>query len=212
MKFEEFMTRVQNLPLIDSEILMPGEPKPDNIKVQLARWVKSGRLIQLKRGIFVLAEPYRKTEIDQTLIASFLIQPSYISQEKSLEFHNLIPEAVYVYTCVTTRRPVTFETPLGVYDYRHLRTSLFWGYESIKLKNQTAFMATPEKALLDLIYLKHIKVTMDYLEGLRLQYVEKINMKRLMFYAQRFEKPGILKAAGLIKQYIQSCKKKQKRL
>ena len=210
MRFEEFVKTVKNLPVIDTELLLSGVLNPAGIKVQITRWLKSGKLVQLKRGVYLLAEPYMKIDILSSHVASVLKKPSYISLEKALEFHGLIPEAVKVYTCVTTKRAARFVNPVGDFDYRHIQRSLFWGYESINNKKQTAFMATAEKALLDLFYLKHINVTLDYLKELRLQNVENINMKRLFEYAKRFERPSMLRYAKTIADYVEDYKNGEK--
>ena len=203
MEFKDFIQKYGNLPIIETENLFAGISDPRAIQVQISRWEKSGRLIQLRRGIYLLAEPYRKVEIFGAYLASTLKRPSYISLEKALEFHHLIPEAVYVYTCVTTKRPREFVTPAATVHYRHIQTSLFWGYASVTMNNQTAFMAHPEKALLDLFYLKEIKVTIEYLKELRLQNLEEFNLKRFFDYARRFQKPRILKAAQLFQQHME---------
>ncbi|MCK5083263.1 MAG: hypothetical protein KAR31_10185, partial [Candidatus Omnitrophica bacterium] len=160
--------------------------------------------------VYLLAEPYRRINILASHVALALKEPSYISLEKALEFHGLIPEAVKVYTCVTTKRAARFINSVGVFDYRHIQRSLFWGYESINNKKQTAFMATAEKALLDLFYLKHINVTLDYLKELRLQNGENINRERLFEYAKRFKKPCMLRYAQTIADYLEDYKNGEK--
>ncbi len=209
MRFEDFVKLVRDLAVIETENLLAGVSEPESIEVQISRWQKAGKLIQLKRGIYVLSEPYRKIEIFEPYIASILKTPSYLSLEKALEYHNLIPEAVAVYTAVTTKRPGKFICKLGTFDYRHIQSSLFWGYESVTINKQTAFIASPEKTLLDLLYLKKVKVSLDYLKELRLQNVEKINTDKLFKYARRFKKPKILHGVKLIEEYINSYKKEE---
>jgi len=210
MKWEEFIQLVGNLPVIDTEILLAGGVNPAFIRVQISRWRKSGKLIQLKRGVYLLAQRYRKIDVYTPYIASLLKKPSYISLEKALEFHGLIPEKITVYTSVTTKRPAKFISKAGVFDYRHIKKSLFWGYESVSMNKQTAFAAFPEKALLDLIYLKKTGVSLAYLEELRLQNTEKINLDKLSEFARRFKKPRVLAAAKLIREYIKSCRIEEK--
>ncbi len=202
MEFNDFLKKVQALPLIDTRILTTGLTDVSAVKVQISRWEKSGKLIQIKRGIYLLAEPYRKIKASELYIAGVLKSPSYISLEKALEYHGLIPESVAVFTSVTTKRPTLFKTAAGVYDYRHIKPSLFWGYTSLVLEGQTSFMATPEKALMDLFYLRQAEVPMEYLNELRLQRVEGINQKRLAEYALRFQKHGIIRTAGLVQKFI----------
>ena len=212
MKWEEFIKITGKLPAVDTEILLAGRSNPGPLKVQISRWHKAGKLIQVKRGIYLLAEDYRKVEVYEPYVASLLKKPSYISLEKALEYHSLIPEAVRVYTSVTTKRPGRFVSKLGVFDYRHIKSSLFWGYESISVNKQTAFMAEPEKALLDLIYLNGVNISLEYLKELRLQNVEKISLDKLFKYAGNFKSPGILLAAEIIKKYINSYRDEEKRL
>ena len=104
MKWLEFLKKVGDLSVIDTEILLAGVTNTNPIKVQISRWEKSGKIIQLKRGFYILADEYRKVVVQPQYIASVLKTPSYISLEKALEYYNLIPEAVHVYTSVTSKR------------------------------------------------------------------------------------------------------------
>lgn len=202
MKWEEFIKIVGELPVIETELLLAGVFKPDSTEVQISRWKKAGRLIQLKRGVYLLSKPYRKVEVWEPYLASLLKSPSYISLEKALEYHDLIPEAVAVYTSVTTKRAGRFFSRAGTFVYRHIKPALFWGYRADTLNKQTAFIASPEKALLDLLYLKRVRLSMDFLRELRLQNVEKINFDKLCEYAARFKKPAISNSVGLIGEYM----------
>lgn len=208
MDFNQLLKVAQGLPVVDSRVLSLGRKNSLPLKVQISRWVKSGRLIQLKRGIYLLAEPFRKTAFSEFYIANILKTPSYVSMEKAMEFYGLIPEAVRVYTSVTTKRPQFFETPVGNYAYQHVKSSLFWGYTSLSMDGQTVFMAAPEKALLDFFYLKHVKATPDYLKELRLQNLENIKPARLLEFGRRFNKKGMRETAESVAAYI---KEKQKR-
>lgn len=212
MKWEEFVKIVANLPAIETEILLAGVSNIEPVKVQISRWQKAGKLTQIKRGVYLLAEPYRKVSIYEPYIASLLKKPSYLSLEKALEYHNLIPEAVPVYTSVTTRRPGKFTSRVGTFDYRHIKSALFWGYTSVAVNKQTAFVASPEKALLDFFYLKGVRISPEYLNELRLQNISKIDLNKLFEYGRRFEKPGILSVCEVIKEYIQAYKNEEKML
>jgi len=212
MKLEEFLKRVRGMPLIDAENLLAGIANPAGIKVQLSRWRKSGKLIKLKNNIYLLSENFRKVDIYEPYIACVLKKPSYISLQKAFEYHGLIPEGVPVYTCVTTKRPEKIITPIGAFDYRHIKNSLFWGYASLMVNKQPAFIASPEKALLDFFYLNGLRVDDGYLEEMRLQNVRKINFSKLIEYAGKFQNPGILKAAWVIKKYAAKRKKEEKHL
>ena len=108
MNFEYLLQRFRGAAVIDTENLFTGMKNIPAIKVQISRWVKAGKLIQLKRGFYLFSNNYRATEPFGYYIASLLVQPSYVSCEKALEFHGLIPESVGVYTSLTTKRQAKF--------------------------------------------------------------------------------------------------------
>lgn len=212
MNLNDFLKQVRGLPVIDAENLLAGITDPGSIKVQFSRWTKSGKLIKLRNNIYLLSENFRKVDIYEPHIASVLKRPSYISLEKALEYHGLIPEAVPVYTSVTTKRPERIVTAVGTFDYRHIKTGLFWGYNSVIVNKQQAFIAVPEKALLDFFYLKGLRVDDDYLYEMRLQNLKEVNLRRLVAFAARFKSPGMLKVAQLIKKYASRQRKGERRL
>ncbi len=210
MEFEQLLEETQGLPLVNTRVLSAKGVNPLSLRVQISRWVKSGKLIQLKREMYLLAEQYRKISAPEFYIANTLKSPSYISLEKALEYHGLIPEAVSVFTSVTTKRPETLDTPVGRYDYRHVGPSLFFGYTSLTIEGQTVFLATSEKALLDFFYLKHVKVSLDYLTEMRLQNVGNIKMAKLTEYGCRFKKKGLMRSIEIVKHYIKEESKRSK--
>lgn len=209
MKWDEFIKITGDLPFIGAEDLLVGGLFSNNVHVQISRWQKIGKLIKLKKGIYVLSEPYRRVAIYEPYLASILQMPSYISLEKALEYHGLIPDTVPVYTSITTKRTGKFVSNIGSFDYRHIKVPLFFGYNSVVLNKQMGFIASPEKALLDLFYLRNVVASAEYLEELRLQHLDKISLDKLFKYAARFEKPKILYAAKKIKEYIISCQEEK---
>ena len=210
MKLDHLLKLAVNLPVIETEILYTGASNPASIEVQISRWKAAGKIRQLRKGLYMLSEPYNKTDIYEPYLAGVLKKPSYISLEKALEMHNLIPEGVSVYTSVTTKRAWKFTSPLGTFDYRHIQKSLFWGYQSLSVNQQTAFLATPEKALLDFFYLNPVEPTTEYLEELRLQNTEKINLDQLHQFAKVFHKPKMTKAASVTAKYCETQKRELK--
>ena len=212
MEFNDFLKKYQDLPYLHSKMLLSGEGDPRSLRVQLARWVKAGHLIQLKREVYIFAAHFQRVAPSPYLLAAVLTAPSYVSLEKALEFHGLIPEAVFTVTCITTKRPGSMETPLGMFSYNHVRAGLFWGYGSVEFSSQRGYVAHPEKALLDFVYLRSPELTRDYLDELRLQNLEKVNTGRLMEYGERFGKPGMLVAARTLSGYIEEVRSVEKQL
>ncbi len=177
MKFEELLNIVGQEPLFHSGMVASGDVDPVDIGKQLSRWVDAGKLIQLRRGLYALADQYRKSPLHPFVVANRLKRASYVSLQSALAYNALIPEYVPSVTSVTTGRPGTHDTPVGVFLYRHIKTSLFSDYSLINVGGgQSAFVARPEKALLDLLYLTAGSDNMGYIRELRLQNVESLDM------------------------------------
>lgn len=191
MKFEELLKKAGELPCFSTRFLAAGE-NLSQVRLQLARWVKDGRLIKIHKGLYTLAEPYRKIKLELFFIANYLKAPSYISLQSALSRHGLIPEFVPATTSITTARPQLIVTPLGRFEYRHVSKHLFWGYQLLELsENQRAFVASPEKALLDLVYLTPHGGKENFLRELRLQNLDRFSKNVLRQFSKKFGSPKI---------------------
>jgi len=59
------------------------------------------------------------------VIANRLQRSSYVSVQSALAFYGLIPDVVNTVVSVTAGRPERLDTPLGVYEFRHVKPDLF---------------------------------------------------------------------------------------
>jgi predicted transcriptional regulator of viral defense system len=195
MKWEKLLQIVGREPVFHSSILITSGGDPADLGRQLSRWINSGNLIQLRRGLYALSEQYQKTIPHPFLVANRLKRASYVSMQSALEFHGLIPEYVPSVTSVTTGRPDELVTHFGSFIYRHIKKALFFAYQAVDLgDDQSAFIATPEKALLDLLYLTPGSDDPDYLRELRLQNVQTLNKNVLTELADRSGSQKLLRA------------------
>jgi predicted transcriptional regulator of viral defense system len=204
MKFTRLLEIVGQEPVFHSSLLLAGELDSVDLGRQLSRWVKSGRLIQLRRGLYTLSEPHQKIAPHPFFVANRLKRASYVSLQSALEYHGLIPEYVPSITSVTTGRPETFSTPLGSFIFKHIKKEIFFGYQEVELgSGQSAFVARPEKALLDLFYLTPGSDDIRYLKELRLQNAGNLNSGLLLEQAREFESRKVLKAAQRIHSIVE---------
>lgn len=203
MKFEALVALVADEPVFPSALLLAGIVSSAQVRLQLSRWVKAGRLLQLRRGLYALAPTWRKVEPHPFLVANRLQRGSYVSLQSALAFHGVIPEYVPVVTSVGPGRPETVHNPLGAFQFNHLTGTLFFGYSRMEVAaRQFAFVASPEKALLDLIHLTPGADSEDYLRELRLQNSEAMDLSTLDELAQRSGKAKLLRAARLLKRIL----------
>lgn len=195
MKFGDLLGIVDGEAVFRSSLLAAASPDPVDLGRQLSRWVKSGRLIQLRRGVYSLPDRYRKNDPHPFAAANLMQSASYVSLQSALEYHGLIPEYVPAVTSVTTGRPEHLDNPLGSFIYKHIQKALFFGYRLLDLEQgQRAFVAEPEKALLDLLYLTPGSGDPAFLRELRLQNFASLNMDRLKDMAAQTKSPKLMAA------------------
>jgi predicted transcriptional regulator of viral defense system len=199
MKFEELLKVVGDEPLFETGFLLAGDVDPADVHRQLSRWVRAGRLYQLRRGLYAVAPPFQRVRPHPYVVANRLVPGSYVSLQSALAHFSLIPESVPVTTSVTVGRPGRWETPLGTYDYRHGQRDLLAGFRRTRLvEGAEALLATPEKALLDLVYLEPDADSPAYLAELRLQNMDGLDVAELRRLAEASGKPKLRRAAERI--------------
>ena len=201
MYFQQVAPLLAQLPLFDSGHLFAGADTPQQVQRQLADWVRTGKVVQLRRGLYTLAQPSQTLQPHSYVIANHLVGGSYVSLHTALSYYDLIPEHVAVVTSVTTGRPGMWQNSYGHFSYQHIQPALFFGFHYWQVTHsQWAYMATPEKALLDLIYLTPNADSEEYIRALRLQNLDQLDIERLTAYAVRTGRPKLKRALAHIQQ------------
>lgn len=172
-------------PLIDYPSLLQvliGYAKPrDKISALLA----SHELLRIKKGLYLICERVGDNPYSKEHIANLIYGPSCVSLEYALSFYGLIPERVTTLTSITPKKNKIFSTPLGVFTYRYIHGSKYFVQvmQQQISDNIYVLMATPEKALADILILnknlniKNKKALKIYLfEDLR---VDEVQFKKL---------------------------------
>jgi len=201
MRFPELIARARDLPVIDTQTLRTWGDDPRVLSVRLSRWTRQGKLVPLRRGVYLLPAAYRKHDPCVEYLANLLVTPSYVSLERALALHGLIPERVPLIQSVTPRRPGLFRTAVGDFSYRHVKKEWFFGYRETAVAGGTALVASPEKALLDLVYLSPGPFHADRIEELRLQEVERLSPGAILRLA-RGRGPRLEQAARSLAAWI----------
>ncbi len=174
---------------------------------RLNEWQEKGYIKKIIRGHYLFSD----SKIDEQVlfaIANQIYRPSYISLESALSYFSLIPEIVYGTTSISTRKTCRFSTKVGEFLYRHVKPSLFFGYQILRHDSTTFLIATPEKAILDYLYLHPgLKSKSDF-ESLRInskQFLEKIDEKKFLAFAERFSQKRLMKTAHLFWKFMQNA-------
>ncbi|MCI0556629.1 MAG: hypothetical protein L0287_37280, partial [Anaerolineae bacterium] len=122
MKFDELISLVGNQPLFETGLLLAGGKDPKDVRRQLSRWVKAGKIHQLRRGLYTLASPYQSVAPHPFLVANALVLGSYVSGQSALAYYGMIPEYTPHTTSVTTAHTSQWS---GGYVFQHIAPRLF---------------------------------------------------------------------------------------
>ena len=156
------------------------------------------QIVRLKKGLYVCSPEVTGKILSTELIANHLYAPSYVSMSSALRYYGLIPEEVYTVQSMTLRYAKVFEMPLGRFTYTRISRAAFpVGVTSIRKDGYAFVMATPEKALCDLIA-NSPGVNLRYLKDAEIYLEEDIRMDLEDF--MRMD-------AGIFEEYVKVGKK-----
>ncbi|WP_304426230.1 hypothetical protein [uncultured Adlercreutzia sp.] len=138
---------VKTARMLQEELSSYGDPKN-----KMRRLVRDGTLVRVTKGLY---------ETDATtppqLLAASICGPSYISFEYALAYYGMIPEAVPTVTSATFEkgRVKRYETPFGTFTFHDVPSAAFPAGIVTAVDEGRAFrIATPEKALCDMLWLR----------------------------------------------------------
>ena len=112
----------------------------------------SSEVVRLKRGVWGFSDRLEPLRLPEHLTSPL---PCYVSLQSALFYHGIISQIPEVVYAVSTARTHRWVTPLATVSIHHLAPSFFFGFETVG--NGSINMATPEKALLDCLYLSPAK-------------------------------------------------------
>lgn len=128
--------------------------RPASAAVFCHRAVKTGELMRLQRNRYMLRERWEHLSREERWhVANLLQVPSYISLTTALAYHELTTQVQPAYVeSIAVSRSQVIEIGGTVFRYVKIAPALYFGF----LKREGIFVATPEKALADCLYLSSL--------------------------------------------------------
>jgi predicted transcriptional regulator of viral defense system len=201
MNYLEFKNRMFDLVCFNTHQVYAW--KPDFDRNNFVRWTKKGLLIRLRQGYYTFPEYKDKPDIS-LFFANCIYRPSYISLHTALAFYGMIPEAVVQIISVTSLKTASFYNDIGDYEYKSVREELMFGYDIKPVANGLSLrIATPEKALIDLLYLYPFYNTEQDMEDLRFDedfLLEELDLPLLESYMLKYKSKTLEQRVKLLKK------------
>ena len=162
------------------------------IDTYISRFLKSKEIIRFKRGFYITSDFFSKNKDDVSYsfyLANLIRTPSYVSSWAALQYYNLATEAIHSVTSMTTKVTENYETSAGNFSYQSIDKRLFNDFNLVKGKFDF-FIASPSKALFDLLYFKthqfrgvEEKGIKPLIEELRIDFDEMDKEEQTKFYS-----------------------------
>lgn len=164
-----------------------GQRRP-GLYVTLHRLVRYGVLARLGRGLYqvTLKAP------DLARVANALVYPSYLSFESALARHGILSQVPLALTFATPQRSRRLTLAGTLVEFHRLKPDVCFGYAT----TDGVYVAEPEKALLDQLYLVsrgRARLAVDALD------LSPIDSARLRAYAKAFPPPVQAAAEQLLR-------------
>lgn len=131
-----------------AEILKVSE---DSAKVYCNRFVKQNLIIRPKRDFYILREKWENITLDQLMeLANLLQVPSYISLTTALIYYGITSQVQQNFIeSISVMRTKEIDVESTVFKYFKIKRNLYSGFNKV----ENLFIAMPEKALIDALYL-----------------------------------------------------------
>ena len=161
----------------------------------ISRFLRDKEILQLKNGLYVSTDFFNENGRDISYsfyLANVIRTPSYVSSWSALQYYNITTEAIHGIISVTPKVTRSYKTKAGNFTYQSLKQELFSDFSLMRgntFPRFDFFIASPAKALFDLLYFKtrqfrgvRIKDTKALVEELRVDIDEMNTKERSRFY------------------------------
>lgn len=146
-------------------------------RVTASRYVKQGLLIRIKRNIYVLREKWDAAEREEKFVLANLGQvPSYISLMTALDYYQITTQIQRDFIeSVAVKRTKEIRINRTLFRYTRVSSDLYGDFN----KQKGFFIAIPEKAFLDSMYLTSFgRYTFD-LSSIDAEKLDRRKLKRM---------------------------------
>ena len=123
----------------------------ESAKVTVSRYIKQRLLVRIKRNIYVLKESWTNLKREQKFVFANIIQvPSYISLMSALDYYEITTQMQRDFIeSISIKRTKGVDIEQSFFNYIKINANLYSGFS----RSQDFFIAEPEKAFMDAIYL-----------------------------------------------------------
>lgn len=178
MKYLELSPLRNRLYFSTQDVAEILEIKPSSAKVFCSRYVEKGLFVRLKKDFYIFKEKWLHLSYqDYYKIANILQVPSYISLMTALLFYEVTTQVQRGFLeSVCIRKTVRFDIEGINFNFYKLQKNLYFDF----VKEDDFFIATKEKAFLDVVYLSSLRRYAFDLDSIDISKLDMRKVKKLL--------------------------------
>jgi predicted transcriptional regulator of viral defense system len=183
------------------QVLQEAENNWDNKQAKnvITKLVNNGWLVRIKRGLYAISDFSSRgfLSLSPFVVANLLVPESYVSFEAALQHYNMFDQLTGKIVSVSVKMNKAVKLADMEYRFVSTRPKYYLGWQDVQVTGQTARIATPEKALIDMVNFHKSQYSIDLVVEKLLEYKNDLDLPRLVGYLSKYPKTTI-KIFGLV--------------
>lgn len=174
----------------DIYALLKDHQKRQTTRNLVNKLAHNGWLGRIERGLYEIAglESRGFIKLPIFLIAQLLCPSAYISGEMALQFHGFFDQLLTTVISISTK-PHCAKTIQDIhYQFIKIKPSLYFGWQEEIIEQKRVKIATPEKAILDMLTFNRSTARLDLVSEKLRDYSVSLNIHNLISYSTKHPK------------------------
>jgi len=156
-----------------------------NLVVKL---VENGWLIRIKRGLYAISDFASRGQLSLSpvVIANLLESNSYVSFETALQQYGMFDQLTNKTISVSLKQRKSVSMSGTEYAFVKTRPEYYFGWQELLVEQFSARVATPEKALIDMVNFHRSRYSIDLVIEEIIEHKNDLDLTRLNRYLESF--------------------------
>ena len=165
----------------------------------ITKLVKNGWLMRIKRGLYAISDLSTRgfLTLSPYVVANLLVPDSYVSFESALQQYGMFDQLTDKTISVSLKMYKAVKLNYTEYSFVKTKPEYFFGWQEVNVDNNNVRVATPEKALIDMVNFHNSQYAIDLVIEKLQEHKNDLDIDRLKDYLSRFSLTTV-KIFGLI--------------
>ena len=165
----------------------------------ITKLVQNGWLVRIKRSLYAISDFSSRGYLDLSpyAVASLLLPESYVSFESALAYHGLFDQLTHKTVSISLKMHKSVELSGVTYIFIKTKPDYFFGWQDVVIGSLSAKLATPEKALVDMVHFHKSQYSIDLVIEKLVEHKDSLNLERLNDYLSK-QPATTIKTFGLV--------------